>query len=227
VTAAPPLAVADRFALTIDGLCRGIAAARIGGVMAPVLILLWNSLHRRATRFATLVARVQAGTLPRSRPRPRTRTGHCEEPGSHLTSSNGDPRSDEAISVHTSTPRQPPSRRPRLPRTFGWLIRLIPAVAAFRSQLQHLLSDPEIAELLTAAPQLGRILRPLCHMLGIGPSPDVPRALMLSSPLRPLSRQRQLANTKTPANTPPAKTEPPHPPPDPWQPLLLPPHKLA
>lgn len=59
----------------------------------------------------------------------------------------------------SSSGKPPP---PPLPRAFAWLIRLIPGVACARSQLKHLLTDPEMAELLTAAPQLGRLLRPLC-----------------------------------------------------------------
>jgi hypothetical protein len=56
---------------------------------------------------------------------------------------------------------------PRLPRTFGWLVRVAPEAASYRSQLQHFLSDPEIATLLSAAPQTRRMLRPLCRMLAI------------------------------------------------------------
>lgn len=59
------------------------------------------------------------------------------------------------------------SQPPRLPRAFGWLVRLVTGVTCYRSQLQHLLSDPEIEALVSAAPQMGRMLRPLCHMLAI------------------------------------------------------------
>ena len=73
-------------------------------------------------------------------------------------------------------------QRPRLPRRFGWLIRLLPETACSRSQLSHFLSDPELAALLAAAPQLDLVLRRLCHMLGIR-LPD-----HLASFLRNLSR---------------------------------------
>ena len=46
--------------------------------------------------------------------------------------------------------------------------------AGFGCQLQHLLSDPEMVALISAAPQqMGRVLRPLCWMLGIKPPPGL------------------------------------------------------
>ncbi len=55
----------------------------------------------------------------------------------------------------------------RLPRGFGWLIRMMPEAAVYGSQLRHLLSEPGMVALLAAAPQAGRLLRPLCRMLGV------------------------------------------------------------
>lgn len=129
---------------------------------------------------------------------------------------------------------------PRLPRAFGWFIRLIPGVASYRSQLYHLLGEPEIGTLLSAAPQLGRMLRPLCLMLAIKPTPDLHP--LVSSILRrpPRPRRRGLPPShepepatvarclgpppaQTPANRTPAKARlgPPHPPPDPLSQALL------
>ncbi|MBV8522612.1 MAG: hypothetical protein JOY71_10905 [Acetobacteraceae bacterium] len=39
--------------------------------------------------------------------------------------------------------------------------------------MQYLLADPEMAALLADVPQAGRILRPLCRMLGIRPEPEL------------------------------------------------------
>ena len=50
------------------------------------------------------------------------------------------------------------------------------------SQLRHLLRDAEFAAFLAAAPQAGRLLRPLCRMLGIGPDPDIPVGLFQRPP---------------------------------------------
>ena len=46
---------------------------------------------------------------------------------------------------------------------------------AFGTQLQHLLTDQECAAFLAAVPQAGRVLRPLFHMLGVSPVPEVVR----------------------------------------------------
>jgi hypothetical protein len=47
----------------------------------------------------------------------------------------------------------------------------VPGTAVYAGQVQTFLADPEAAALLEAAPQAGRILRPLCRMLAI-PLPD-------------------------------------------------------
>ena len=62
-----------------------------------------------------------------------------------------------------------------MPAGFAWLIRLGGYHAAgFGSQFQHLLSHPEMVALIAAAPQqMGRVLRPLCWMLGIKPPPGL------------------------------------------------------
>ena len=57
--------------------------------------------------------------------------------------------------------------RPGLPTGRAWLVVRVQETAAFGSQLQHALSEPEWAAFLAAAPQAGRILRPLCRMLGV------------------------------------------------------------
>ncbi len=69
------------------------------------------------------------------------------------------------------SPRPARPQKLRLPRGVAWLLRRLPQAASAASQLQHLLADPAMADLLAAAPQAGRLLRPLCQMLGIRPPP--------------------------------------------------------
>jgi len=58
--------------------------------------------------------------------------------------------------------------RVRLPSRAGWLVREFGwEVVAFGSQLQHLLGQPEMQAALAARPGVGRILRPICRMLGV------------------------------------------------------------
>jgi hypothetical protein len=64
--------------------------------------------------------------------------------------------------------------------------------AGYASQLNHLLAEPEAAALLAASPQAARILRPLCHLLGIRPAsvPPLPRRERPAAAIAPrLARQ--------------------------------------
>ena len=153
-----PPTLSARFALILDGLCRAVAARMPTHPSFGKLLLLWGLLRRAAARFATLAERARTGMSPRHR---------------------------SAAAARTTRPRQ---RRERLPEGFAWLVRLVPEAAAYGSQLHHLLSDPEMAALLAAAPQAGRILRPLCRMLAVPPIPALlppPVPLLAPSPVRP------------------------------------------
>ncbi len=172
----PAAAPADRFALLIEVLCRAIAA-RVGrGLAGPLIILIVVRLRRMAGRFASLTARRQAAPAANGPAAPRRR--------------------------RAARAGLPPAR---LPRGFGWLVRLVPQAAAGAAQLQHLLTDPEMAALIAAAPQAGRILRPLCRMLGVRPPPGP-----LTPPLRP--RAPQPLRPASSGRAPPAAAPPPRPP---------------
>ncbi len=157
-----PPAANLRFAGIIAMLCRMVAARIAGGRLAgPLIILICRRLRRLARRFSALAARHAAGRLRPARRRPvRPR-----RPG-------------------TPRPQRPAAPSP-LPRGRAWLIRLVPEAAAGASQLQYLLAEPEMAAFLAAAPQAGRILRPLCHMLGLRPP------AVLTLPRRPARRRLQ------------------------------------
>ncbi|MBV8524762.1 MAG: hypothetical protein JOY71_22035 [Acetobacteraceae bacterium] len=150
----PPQSLAglsDRLALIVAGLREVLAAhmARDRSAVA-VLFLAWTRLGRLASRFEALVRAVRAGRLP-SGPSPRVQAA-----------------------ADFGLPRLEGLPQPfRLPGGFGWLIRLVPGAAVYGSQVQYLLADPEMAALLASAPQAGRILRPLCRMLGVRPGPGL------------------------------------------------------
>jgi len=182
-------AVADRFARLIEGLCRAIAArSALSRLAAPLLILVWRRLRRTAARFAALTARIRAGRLPRptaGRRRPAGRPPDAARP-----------------------PRPPPQR---LPARSAWLIRLVPEAACSASQLRHLLDDPEMAALIAATPQMGRLLRPLCRMLGVDPPPGLrppgrraPPAAAPAAPSRPAAPK-----PAPPARSPPTRSRRP------------------
>jgi hypothetical protein len=120
-----------------------------------LILPLWYRFTRTARRFERLMARIATNTLPKPR-RPRP---HSSRP-------------------HRLTPDA--ARLPALPTGHLWLIRAIPyEVAAYASQLNHLLADPATVEILATFPAAARLLRPLARMLGI----DAP-ALKRSAPNR-------------------------------------------
>jgi len=95
-----------------------------------------------------------------------------------------------------SRPAQSRPARPRdpLPAGHAWLFRFVQPTAQFTGQVQALLADPRTEALVQAAPQAGRLLRPLCRMFGFTP-PD-----FLRLPPRPAAPR-------------PSRAKPPKPPP--------------
>jgi hypothetical protein len=135
----------DRFICLMEGLMNDVHLEVCWGwVPIPLIKLLWRRLRRMKHRFASIMARLEAGTLP--------------PPGSARR-----PRSPDKPS------RQP--RSPGLPHRYGWLSMTIDRAFLRSWDLEEILDDPEMAEKLADAPQLGSVLRPACRMLGIKPPP--------------------------------------------------------
>ena len=136
--------------------------------------LAWAYIGRTARRLENLIARWHTNTLPKPQA-PRLRPARTQDAAE--------------------------SGKPRLPRGRAWL-----AIAADyhtrgrASQLNHLIESPDFTDFLAAAPQATRLLRPLCHILGIAPH--------LALPIRPR----------------PPRIRPPHPAPQPPAPPS--PHEL-
>ncbi len=175
---AAPRTLADRFAGVLDGLRRAIAARGAGTWLALPLMLL---LWSRLRRTAERFARLTA----------KVHAGTLKPPCRRLRS----PR-----------PARPPPLR--LPRGVAWLLRRLPQAAAAASQLQHMLADPAMADLLAAAPQAGRLLRPLCQMLGVRPPPP---ALHPPPSARPAAPPHPSVHPRPPPAAPPRVFKPPVP----------------
>ena len=199
-TTLPAPELARTVSLIIDGLCRTTATrSAVDRFAGPLLLLIFARLRRLADRFASLAARVeaqmiQAGPLPPPRP---------SRPAAGAT--------------------QRTSRKTRLPQSFAWLIRLVPGTAAYSGQVQALVANPQTAALLAAAPQAGRILRPLCRMLAI-PLPDY-----LRLPRPPSEAPRNGADNAATASEPPPGGSPTRParPVRPWCPARVIPRRAA
>jgi len=72
----------------------------------------------------------------------------------------------------------------RMPRNPGWLNWVAPGVSHFRSALLAAIEDPDLAWLLAASPEMRRMLRPLCRMMGIE-IPDCLRPPPRARPVEP------------------------------------------
>ena len=109
--------------------------------LTVLLVAVWGRIGRMRTRLERLVALWRAGMLPAPRP---SRAG------------------EGRVAVRA------PSIIPRVP---AWLLVAVREAWVARTQLENLLSKTECVEFLAAVPQAGRLLRPLCRMLGIGVKP--------------------------------------------------------
>jgi len=146
----------ERFATLLLWLGKAVDTLYHAGIIAaPLFILLQHRISGIKRRFARLAARIAAGAAA----------------GQFTPRASGGPR-----------PGRPPGRKNLLPSGAFWLIKLVPEAVGHRSQLEYLLRDPEMAALLAAAPaEMGRILRPLCRMLGV----EVPKVLAPPPDKRP------------------------------------------
>ncbi len=166
-----PTTLAGRFGSIIAGIGVKIGAhLSANRHLEPILALVYHYLRRAVPRLERLIARWRAGKLT---PRPRT-------------------ASPAAIAAEAI----PSPRKPRLPTRRGWLVRLVQPTAQHIGHLQALVATPEMAELLAAAPQAGRILRPLFRMFAT----ELPDILRL--PPRP-PRPRPPRPAKAPPAVPP------------------------
>lgn len=134
-----------------------------------VIAPLHNRITRYAGRLARLIALYDAGRLPTPRER-----GRGAQPAT----------------ARTRQPLPIPRRRGWMLAAMGWRVAHLPPL------LESLLAMPEAAGFLAASPAAGRMLRPMCHMLGV----DAP---LLRRPRAPRGQRRiPPPATARPAPTP-------------------------
>ena len=149
---------AERCAAILRGLHRLLVFQGHGSFLGQALLRRLSARVRGAAdRIAALGAQVAAGALRLRPPRERPLRDRPAE------------RAETKAPVATAA--APPKLR--LPGGFGWLLRLAPGIAAARSQLSHLLYQPDMAELIAAAPPVAQHLRPICRMFGLKPPPGL------------------------------------------------------
>jgi len=112
----------------------------VRGLLSHILaLLLFRRLGEICGKMERLVARFQAGRLWLRKPQTRAGARKAGKTGARIW-----------------------------PGRFAWLVRAAGYQAAgYGCQLRHVLEQPEMVELLKAAPQAARILRPVCRMLAI------------------------------------------------------------
>ncbi len=146
------LSVVASFTLILDGLMAAIAA-RIADYpfTAEMVVFLWKRVNRVKNRFVALAALIQAGKIPRERAK-KPRAGKR-------------PESMNPVGINW---------KKWLPMgTFAWLCWLMQSkadrfgAAQFGEGLRQLLGRAEMRAILAATPKAGRMLAPLCFMLGI------------------------------------------------------------
>ena len=120
--------------------------------LTVLLVALWGRIARMRARLERLIARWRAGKLPK-------------------------PRAPRVGVTRVCAPRG--AAKITFPTAIGWLPRMLGyQAAALGPQLAHLLTEAEWQEFLAAAPQAGRIFRPLFRMLTADPVPEVVRRVM-------------------------------------------------
>jgi hypothetical protein len=122
-------------------LCAVVAHHAVRNPLRALLALANERLFRLAGRIDRLAHHWQHGTLPKPR------------------------------APRPAARRAPRPAQPRLPTPHAWLIRLAQPTAQLRGQMEALLDRADTRALVEAAPQAGRLLRPLCRALAI-PPPD-------------------------------------------------------
>ena len=149
---------AERCAVILRALHARLVFKGHGSVLGQALLRVLSARVRGAAdRIAALGALLAAGTLLLRPPRER-------------------PLRDRPLALAPAPAAAPAAAepaKPRLPGGFGWLLRVAPGIVGERSQLSHLLYQPDMAALIAAAPPVAQHLRPICRMLGLKPPPGL------------------------------------------------------
>ena len=154
-----------------------LLAARLTPVILALLVLvaakfrilgdtttpLWNRISRIRQRLSRLLEAVAQGRRPRQR---------------------------KPTPARADRPRRERVKLPH-PNHHGWLVaKLGWEAAAYTSQLQHVLEDPQsqsaLVDAIALSPGIARNLRPLCRLLGV----PLPPCLHLPPRPRPVRKPR-------------------------------------
>ncbi len=161
----PTLTLAGQIFWIVDVFCKTLAAEACKRRVGMVSVAVWNRTKRFERRFSALYAMWKAGTLPQARvrksasPRPSPQSGQS---GEGACGTGGELAACDAARLRPAS---------LLPRAFAWLYKVLPISAGtFLAAMDQLIRDhPEMQKFVAAAPQVGRMLRPMCQMVGLKP----------------------------------------------------------
>ncbi len=110
------------------------------------------------------------------------------------------PRKPSAKPDPAPEPESPPAgaKKSELPRQKGWLLQTFPGhhIPYVRGHLIRFLEDKDLSRLSGENPRIGRVLRPLCHMLAI-PLPDYLKLARKPRPPAPKPTQKPARRSET------------------------------
>ena len=148
---------ATYFAFAVDAICKVLWREGYHRGPQDLVRETGNRIRRLEKRFNSLVARWRAGTLGVMR---EVRSLGPDTPTPALPRLAGEGAN--------GTDRASARAGFAFPRGRGWIVRVLAPVTGPHcvGSLCLAWEDPEMAELHAVAPQVGRILRPLAHMIG-------------------------------------------------------------
>ena len=135
-------------------------------------VAFWHA-DRIRRRFVALYTRWTQGTL---KPIRKRQPAESSLPPRSAGGAGGGPTPPETA---------PKPAKPKTPRRRGWVTHMAPPCAEAGSWLHYFLQRDDMPAFLAAVPRAGRLLRPLCHMLGV-PLPEY-----LKLPKRPRKPRRR------------------------------------
>ena len=130
----------------------------------------WHA-DRIRKRFITLYTHWANGTLKptRNRLRPTTTPESSLPSRSCAGGAGGGPTVPETQPNPETQPTPGLSIKPKAPRKRGWVTHTAPPCAEAGGWLSYFLQREDLPAFLAEVPRAGRLLRPLCHMLGVTP----------------------------------------------------------
>ena len=162
----PSLTLADQLALRVETFLKGMGGEAYRRRLGVLSIAIWQRVRGFVRRFTALYAAWKAGTLPKARAvRAAVRAAAPPVKGAGEVRAWFDPLAP-GLEIMEAARTRPGSL---LPRRFGWLHTMLPETGPPLAGVVGMILDahPEIRQFVAEVPQVGRVLRPMCAMLGM------------------------------------------------------------